>query len=117
MLFWLTALMMIVGSVLLILIPLARRFPDQSIEQQGAAFYRHQLQELDDRISVGTEDNVTLEAERTEVARRLIKEADATSNPVTEFKRSRTPVVLSSIMALFGVPVVTFAIYAAVGQP
>ena len=75
--FWIVATILVFASALLVLMPLARPGDLSTDTVTDVEFLKEQLRELEDRAVSSKADKDTIEEERLEIARRLLK-ADRT---------------------------------------
>lgn len=116
MMFWLAALALTLVASLAVLLPISRQprgaAPDAA---HDLTVYHDQLTEVErdrERGALGAEE---AEQARAEIARRIIK-IDAESKPDSARQSGRAGRVLASI-AVLSVPLVSWALYAAIGSP
>ncbi|MEM1039819.1 MAG: c-type cytochrome biogenesis protein CcmI [Pseudomonadota bacterium] len=121
MIFWISSLVMIALAVMCVLWPLARkRQSADPLETSSLAFFKAQLNDVETRL--GAEDltaseRATLESERTEIARRLIRAAKADAPEIAKSDGWLLGRRLGSIVAICFVPVIAFVTYATLGSP
>ncbi|GAB4068642.1 c-type cytochrome biogenesis protein CcmI [Ancylobacter sonchi] len=117
MLLWLAISLMTGAAIMAVLWPLRPRVGDGvSDGQADLAVYRDQLAEIDRDRDAGLIGASESEAARTEVARRMLRvaQADAANRIATSSDRRRR---LAAAVALVGVPLFAGGLYFALGSP
>ena len=115
--FWIVATILVFASALLVLMPLARPGDLSTDTVTDVEFLKEQLRELEDRAVSSKADQETVEEERLEIARRLLK-ADRTAGEKRGVSdKSQLAVRITSTAALLFVPAIAFAIYSQTGSP
>ncbi|HUF44185.1 MAG TPA: c-type cytochrome biogenesis protein CcmI, partial [Aestuariivirgaceae bacterium] len=117
---WIVLAVLCIAAVLAVLIPLARTgVTVRASAEADLSVYRDQLDEVERELSRGAIEAGNAEAARTEVARRMIAaEArgrdglDAAPNCL-----SARAVGWSAVAAVAAMPLVSFALYLAIGSP
>src|SRR5262245_50536192 len=103
MLQWLIMAVLTAVASIALLLPLYRRRAAGTNDEAEAAIYRDQLRELDREVERGVIGPAEADAARTEIGRRLLRAADASSStvePASDRRRS-----LAALVALVVVPV------------
>ncbi len=117
MLFWLITVVMLAIAVLCILLPLAGFFSWKTGSEDAEGVYRAQLRAIDAKLAKTPANSLLLQEERAEVARRLLREVDKSDNQPSGAVGTTTGRRIASIVALLGVPLVSFGLYGSIGSP
>ncbi len=107
---------MLAGAVFSILFPLFNNGVDNSKVVDALDVYREQLQELEFQIDAGTKNRESLELERAEIARRILKE-NRRSGTIKFWNSAKLGRHFTSISALALIPILSFSLYIALGSP
>lgn len=105
-----------IGAVLW---PLSRRTPAPAAQVDERSFYGQRLAEIDRDVGAGHINAIEADAARAEAARRLLRESRVASAGLADgeseyaLRRRRA----ASAIALSGIPLMTLAIYGALGSP
>lgn len=116
MVFWITALLMCGAAVFLVLFPLSRQTGEETAND-GLDLYRAQLAELDERAAATVTDKAGLEADRAEIARRMIRADRALKTPKSGSLSARVPRTIASLMVIGLVPAIGLGLYFMEGSP
>ncbi len=119
MVFWIAVAVLVAAVTLAVTRPLMRDAAELAdAAGPDLAVYRDQLTEIEADLARGTLSEIEAEAARTEVARRLIRRADASEianiNPEPYAARVIKPVLAAAVLAL---PLGSVLLYLAFGQP
>ncbi|MEM8749427.1 MAG: c-type cytochrome biogenesis protein CcmI [Pseudomonadota bacterium] len=117
--FWIIALVLLASAVLSVLFPLARNRSGNRWQVDSTAVYKEQLADVEAQLAnlpnSAPKRRESLEAERAEVARRLLRASkkDASSANLSD---NRSYVKAASLVALLFVPLASLAFYASLGS-
>ena len=116
--FWLASLLICIGATALLLLPILRpKNPVATSENLDLDFYRDQLKSLEDQQHTGGVEKETLEAEKDEIARRMLR-ASRQARPGASAKREfGGSSKLAAVGILFFVPVFSVLLYINLGSP
>ena len=118
MLFWLITIALVAAAILLALYPLSRPVASRA-HASPSTMYREQLEtverELARTVPQDGADVAALEAERAEIARRLLRASRDGRDDGAE--TTRPALLFASAVVLVLVPAVTFGLYALYGSP
>ena len=114
---WIVLAVLCIAAVLAVLIPLARTgVTVRASAEADLSVYRDQLDEVERELSRGAIEAGNAEAARTEVARRMIA-AEARGREGLDASPHRLSARVVSWSAVAAVPLVSFALYLAIGSP
>jgi cytochrome c-type biogenesis protein CcmH len=114
---WIVLAVLCIAAVLAVLIPLARTgVTVRASAEADLSVYRDQLDEVERELSRGAIEAGNAEAARTEVARRMIA-AEARGREGLDAAPHRLSARVVSWSAVAAVPLVSFALYLAIGSP
>ncbi|EFL88974.1 c-type cytochrome biogenesis protein CcmI [Ahrensia sp. R2A130] len=115
--FWIIVLAMLLIAALFVLRPMLRAVPVEQAEEVTATdIYRAELRELNDRIASTDGDSDVLEAERVELARRLLAAEDDLKNRQTASGATRS-LRWASVASILAVPALVLPAYLSIGSP
>lgn len=117
MVFWSIAILMCGLATFTILLPLSRGRNSIATTPRGPSLYQKQMHDLDAQLLRSDVDHVTLEQEKAELVRRIIRadQGSEKNDPsVQSYRGART---LASLASIAFIPLVTIIMYLQIGAP
>lgn len=118
MLFWILAALLTTGACLSVLLPFARR-PVKAAQasDHDLEVYRDQLDEIERDRGRGLIGQAEAEEARAEIGRRILRLSGGATPADPAKTRAATTARFAAMAAVLAVPLVSWAVYAAVGSP
>lgn len=118
MLFWILAALLTTGACLSVLLPFARR-PAKAAHasDHDLEVYRDQLDEIERDRGRGLIGQAEAEEARAEIGRRILRLSSGAAPADPSKARATTTARFAAMAAVLAVPLVSWAVYAAVGSP
>ena len=118
MFFWIAAALLTIGACLSVLLPFARR-PAKAAHasDHDLEVYKDQLDEIERDHGRGLIGQAEAEEARAEIGRRILRLSGGSSPADPAKARTATAARFAAMAAVLAVPVVSWAVYSAVGSP
>jgi len=116
-LFWTFAAGMVLLAIVFVVLPLIRNKPTDSVDsnQLNLAVCKDQLKELEADLISGNLDQEQYDAARHDIEKELL--TDITDEDLKANTTAEKPGKVGIIIALVAVPIISFGMYAAIGNP
>ena len=108
---------MLAIAIMCILLPLARSSKNSDEQADALDVYKQQLAELDSAVGKNAEETATIEQERAEVSRRILRHSRRSTKLFSGANNSKVSKISASLLALFVLPAIAFSLYMSVGSP
>lgn len=118
MLFWIVAALLTLASALAVMLPLLRRNDHSAVEaEHDLAVYRDQLAELEREQKRGLISKSDVAEARAEIARRILRLDEMAAKGSSASMGSKPLVRVIAIVAVLGIPVLSWGLYGMLGTP